>query len=749
MYKKFFCFVAILVSYCSLFAQDLTQVAENKLKELQTLVRKAESKNLDATREKLTINTAEVFLKYAAWDEKNVDKNLIYFQKVGSFKDSAAQMAAGLAKFERSEIVTMIDGSIATLTKVIAGKIIRKPAFAIDWAKVTLDQDQLTYNARPVFLHDYTWKPDDKALEKFQGQLDGFFLSPAFLENEQGDLNKRIKESLKTKRNEGIGFVFFNHKNVPKWIDEKYKDIHTGERLFTQYDIDHPGAKEMQHLLIKETVPFTAGRKYSELGYMLANEPHWNSIANTWESGTVSEYTIEKFRLWLQKKHGSISTLNALWKTDFQDFKSVKMVVPIDPKLLGKPQGYDWVAFNMDRVTDWFTYLHDEVRKYDPKAKTHIKIMPQLWSDNRTDHGLDLEKLTALSEIIGNDAQTDHIPNAKKSEDWQEKYAFGWRKTSMPYDFMKSVSPDKIIFNTESHFLSVNRVRDLYTKPEYARAVFWMAYMQGLNACQTWYWARNADGSISDKAGIGYAGSNNQQPQIVNEVAATLLDLNAFSEEITAMQRERKAIRIFYSKTSNINKLTHMDDVFDLYESLLFEGLSIGFATEDIINKQKNTDWDVILIKKTPFVTAEELKALQGYLDNGGTIIMDNESLQKNEYGQAHNIKLKASKGKVLIAETLAETKLAALGYIDAKGGLPMLKIEEKNAIGSKGCLWRLVENKDGKKVLNIINLGKTPATLDIKTAGKTCSYKDLFTGLPKAGTVTLQPLEVFFAEVQ
>lgn len=748
MLKKYLLISLALISFRFVSAQSLSQLADDKIKELQLLVKKAESLKLDATREKLTLNTADIFLKFANWDEQHINENVTYFKKVGSFKDSALQMAAGLAHFERSEILIMLDKSINTLNGVIAGKIIRKPAFQIDWTKVTLDKSQLSYKAKPVFLHDYTWKPDDKELQKFQGQLGGFFLSPAFLENEQGDISKKVKENLLNKKNEEIGFVFFNHKNVPKWMEEKYKDIHIGERLFTQYDIDNPAAREMQHLLISATVPYTAGKKFSELGYMLANEPHWNSIADTWETGTVSNYTIEKFTIWLQKKHGSIAALNALWKTNFPGFKDVTIKVPIDAKLQGTPQGYDWLAFNMDRVTDWFTFLHDEVRRYNPNAKTHIKVMPQLWSDNKTDHGLDFEKLTELSEIIGNDAQTDHIPNPKKPDDWQDKYAFGWRKTSMPYDFMKSVSPEKIIFNTESHFLSVNRVRDLYTKPEYARAVYWMAYVQGLNACQTWYWARNADGSIMDKAGIGYAGSNNQQPQIVNEVAATLLDLNTFSDEITAMQQQKKNIRIFYSKTSNINETKYMDDVFALYESLFFEGMPIGFATQDIINKQNDNEWKVVLISKTPFVTKDEFAAVQAYLNKGGTVIMDEESLTKNEYGLPLT-KLKTGTGKIIIANSLAETKQKAMEIISGSGLLPQIQVTEKNEIGAKGCMWRVIKNKEGHNVVSIINLGKSEAKLHIDINDKSVTCKNLLTGLKTTGQIVLKPLDIFFAVVE
>ena len=59
----------------------------------------------------------------------------------------------------------------------------------------------------------------------------------------------------------------------------------------------------------------------------------------------------------------------------------------------GSPMYFDFMAFNMDRVTEWFSFLKNEIRKYDPQAKTHIKIMPNLWSDNKRDSGIDLEEI--------------------------------------------------------------------------------------------------------------------------------------------------------------------------------------------------------------------------------------------------------------------------------------------------------------------------------------------------------------------
>lgn len=732
-----------------IFSQSLENQGRAKIKTLQELINKSDKKKLDVLKEKMTIRTAEVFYKYAAWDEKNVDINTKSFQLVPTYKNDAASIAADLANFERKEINLMLDEAIDNIKLLLSGAIVRKPTPNIDWTKVSLVGDQLMFNKRPVFLSDYTWKPNLPELKEFFGDLDGFFITPSYVINDKGLINKNKTQELQSKPDGSIGFIFMNHKGVPAWSKDKYPNFEVGKRLYTEYDIDNPGAREMQSMLLKGTVPYMAGKKYSELGYMLCNEPHWNTVAKTWASGVVSEYTTAKFKKWLQDKHANIAILNKIWGTNFVDFNSVQLEIPMLESLRGTPQWYDWMSFNMFRVTDWFAFLKSETQKYDPQAKVHIKLIPNMWSENKVDHGLDFEALTELSGIIGNDASSANSYFRPGRDSWKEKYAIDWRELATSYDFFKSVSPEKINFNTEGHFLSTVRFRDLYLKPEYARAAYWLAHIQGLNACQTWYWSRREDGSSRDKEDKGYAGSNNHQPRIVNEVASTMMDLNSYSEEIAAMQRMKKPLRIFYSKTSAINKTEHLDDIFSIYESLYFNGLSMGYATQNIIEKQNNKDWEVILVSKTEFVTADELKALQAYLNNGGTILMDKVSLKKNEYGQSLP-ELKAGKGNIIFTNSIEEMRDKAMEIVAKKGLLSDIKVTETNSTQTKGCVWRVIKNAKGNNVLSVVNLGKNSATLKIEYANSTMklSCKDLLKGIETSNQPTLKPYDVYFVEI-
>ncbi len=756
MRKSLFYLIIVFSSlfFNSLQSQSLENIAKNKIKILKTLIYKLEEQNIETHKEELAITTSEEFLKFANWDEKNTEENTLLFKQINIYKDSAAIMAQKLPKFERNDVIKLLDETIATAIKIVDGKIKRTPYIRPDWSQITIDGNQLLYKSKPVFLHDYTWKPNSNKLSKYFGELNIFFISPSQLKNKKGALNSTTFERLQSNASDNTGFVFISHKNTPYWSSEAYGsdfDKITG-KPFTSYDIDNLGARDMLSKLFKATIPDLASKKSTQLGYMLTNEPRWANYTNgkepVWFRANVSNYTIEKFKTWLKKRHKTIKTLNTLWNTSLSKFDEITSQLPVDLSERETAKWYDWTTFNQERVTDWFTFMKSEIRKYDPQAKVHLKIMPSIFTDNNPDSGIDLEALTELSEINGNDAASHYNNTQPKKIEWDDNYAWNWRELYMSYDFLKSIKPDQINFNSESHLLSGSHVRDLYMNPKYVRASYWSAYTLGLNVAQTWFWPRRLDGSLRQNSGKGYAGSNNQQPRVTFELENTILDLNRFSEEITAFQQQKKPIRLFYSKTSATLNADYMDSMFMLYESLNFEGLSLGFATKNIIKRIDNSDWDVILIHKTEEVTTDELQTLQVYLDNGGTIILDKKSLKTDEYGKEIS-RLNESNGRLLLVSSLKEMKAKALSLLDNNNELPSLEIIENEGAGAKKCIWRVIKNNKGNQILSIINVGKSNVTLNIKNRKTKTSiaFKDLIDDVPIKNTPTLKPYEVLFIE--
>ena len=737
-------------------SNPLTQHAQKKIKALETAMAKARAKGLDVTREETVVWFAKEFLKFSDWDEANPKAVEYMFAQYGPFSKESKQYTEMLPDFQREKVIDILDNGLSTLNTVIAGDVKRRPVPKVDWENIELADDVLLSDGKPVFLYDYFSKSVGRPLTDtnvYNDHLGAIYHGGqrlydvnkdravnSYLLNEDGSFDQERMSYITEIPDTNVGFLILWNMGIPEWATAKEPEIAKGRSLFTGYDIDNPLARDIWGKIIRKAGEITRGKKVTQLGYILSNEPHWYSEAGHWsgrfgEMSEISSYTRAKFRTWLNARYdGDIAALNANWETDFSDFNDVEITIPIDRGTRGTPIWYDWSRYNMDRSIDWFTYLQGELLKANPDADTHLKIMPNMFTENERSHGIDVEALTELTTMIGDDAKTRssrHL-NYKKAEDWEERYSYFWEEMSVSYDFMESVSPEKIHINSESHFLSASWSRELDMDADYVRNVFWLATLQGMDTAISWFWARDPDGSPEDRlegelnffdpalAG-SFAGSVNQQPHIANAKTQVMYDMNSFSEEIMTLRKQRRPLRLFHSETSAINKPFHMSEQFHLYENLFFEGFPLGYATQKILTKQDHDDWDAVVVYKTQYVTDAEFAALQNYLDQGGTIIIDGPaSLSMDEYGKPRKAKLRATKGNlVTVGKGGSKDAVSAAALSEIQSSRPDIVLTEDNGSPHKGIFWRVAETGDGSYMVNILNLGKNAAKVNLGLRGK------------------------------
>lgn len=761
---------------------DLEKQARSKILILKNLRNQAKTREYDVEREDATIWMAEQFLKFANWDENHIAENEKIFKAAPMYKNKDTQkLAEELPDFERREVIKMVEKSIQDLRDVMDGKVVRTPVRKVEWDKVTVKGDQfVNSDGSPVFLYDYFSKAngasqnDPNLYNDYIGNIvHPLSLSPLMCATENGELNDRAKNEVINfdkyypGAGDKIGYMFLWHsgKIIPQWAIDKYgeENLKKGIPKYTSYDIDNPHMREIWTKIFDKLIPKVKNIPQTTLGYILTNEPHWvTDKSNKWFAvkNGVSEYTLNKFRNWLKAKYNNdISRLNSLWKTNYKTFNEITVEVPMDiSSIRGTPKNYDWCRFNMDRVTEWFTFLHDGIKKNDSDARTHFKIFPKFITgeDGYRDHGIDIEAISNLTEFLGNDVTIRKaLFNAKKPEEWEEKYAYYWREIAMMNDLLSSFGPDKININSESHFISTNTYRDINMQPKYVRSVYWLSTILGTKANLTWWWPRYGDGSIEPRLlngamnPQGYPGSVVQMPRVANEITQTFMDLNAFSTDIVKFQRQEKPIRVFYSETENINDKDQINKVFDLYESMYFNGVPIGFATKGILEEPKD-NFDVVVIYDTERVTDEEFASVQKYLDNGGTVIIDDVSLTKNEYNETRKDTLKQSKGKLIKVTKNKVATMSSKAFDIIKDKMPIVNIVEENGLDQKGCIWRVVDGDDpANKLVTVVNVGKNEATLTIsKKDNPNATIVDMFTGQEMSKTITLEPEGVLFLNV-
>ncbi|WP_139957014.1 glycoside hydrolase family 42 [Flavicella sediminum] len=729
----------LLIQNVSVNAQELSKTAKKKITQLEKLMSKAEKKGFDVTREETIVWFSKEFLKIAKWDEKNVTFIQNSFEKFKPLKGDKAEMAKNLPNFERQKVIEILDTGINNLNLVMDGTIIRRPVAKVDWENIIVEKDQFTSNGKPVFLYDYFSKSmgnptsDSGIYNDHLGNIDHISgLTPKLL-NEDRTFVQKILNKITNHPDTKVGYALLWSTGIPKWIEKQDPEVTKGKCTFIGYDIDNPLIREVWSDILQKAGEITKGKKAVQMGYILANEPHWFSEQGNWafkrgEMNELSSYTLAKFNNWLSEKYkNKITDLNINWTTNFKSFNDITFVFPLKKETKGTPFRYDWDRFNMDRAVEWFAFLQTELHKTNSRGDTHIKLQPHFFSEDDRSHGIDIESLTELTTMIGDDAKTrERDLRFDKFEHWETYYSYHWQELCVSYDFMESVAPDKIHVNSETHFLSSVAWRKLDTSPEYIRNNFWLATLHGMDAGLSWFWARDPDGSPEarfeksvyskdvalDKS---FAASVNMQPQVANELAQVMMDLNSFSEEIMALRRQRKPVRLFHSETSAINKKHHMTEQYDLYESLFFEGFPVGYATEKIIKKQDSRNWDVVLVYKTEYVTDAEFETLQNYLNNGGTVVVDNKaSLSMNEYGQKRTKILKSNKGNLHMLNTSSFQDLKQLSLTLIETKLPEVVLSESNGLKNKACNWRVVPNSKGGYIMTIINLGKNKAKLNV-----------------------------------
>lgn len=763
----------------------LEHEARIKLATLKSMMDEARNKNIDVTREETLEWFSEQFLTFASWDEANPAAIEAAFGYERYYAKDKEKLALDLPGFERQKVIDILDKGIDELGQELRGEIKRRPVNKVDWQGTKAGDNMFISNGKPIFPYDYFSKSVGQPLTNtdvyndhlgalYHGgenlyEVDHDRAINSFLLKEDGTFDQDLMKELTDIPDTNIGFLYYWIMGIPEWVEEQEPEVRKGRSLFTGFDIDNPLARDVWGKIIRRTGELTKGKKVTELGFVLANEPHWFAEKDFWtarfdEMTSISSYTLNNFRHWLSDKYaGDLASLNTNWGSNFASFDDVQIDIPIDSALLGKPIWYDWTRYNMDRSTNWFAFMQSELHAVNGDADTHIKIMPRMFMDNVRSGGIDTEALAELTTMVGHDAKSFGSENIRpgKSSKWIEKYAYNWGYVAMFHDFMESVAPNKININSESHFLSSGQWRDLDTRPSYVRSVYWLATLLGMDANMGWFWARDPDGSPEDRlegeldffdpglAGA-YAGSNNMQPQVTNEVTQVMFDLNSFSEEIIELREQPRPLRLFYSETTAINTDDYMTKEYALYEDLFFEGLPLGFVTKNIIEKQDNSAWDTVVVYNNPNVNDAEFSALQSYLDQGGTIILDAISLRLNEYGQARKQTLEASKGKLITLDANADiAKIKQVALTEVADSMPDVMLKEDNSEPFKTTTWRTVKQPDGSYLVNILNVGHNTVALDLSLSNaQKVSITNMMTSNPMGSSFELASEGVLLLKV-
>lgn len=767
--KKTIITLALLISACSLYSaqsfDELQSEVNAKLAKLESLVVAANEKGIDTSYEEVAVLTAKIFQRIAPVDAKNPDAILDTLKKPYYFRKKADSYAQGFAERELVEVVNLLDEATTKLNTVIARPDSRRGSVPIELDKVKLHDAYLHIGEQPVFNYGITWWNSSVILPGLEREADEAFgrtsqcyLTLGMLDSKR-ELHPHHAEKIDTLNGSEKMGTFIGH-HLPGWLKKQHPEVVTGATHFVAYDIDNPAVTDALKTLIDKSYSRIGSMKEPQIGHLIANEPHWFSGEKEWAVINPSEYTYVKFKQWLKQRHSSIEELNELWSSEFKSFDEISLKIPIAKELQSTPQYYDWCSFNMHRVTEWFEMLKTGILKYDPEGHVHIKLIPSHFSGASRTHGLDFGALCDLQGILGADAkmltnsEVTSRPAKKSMEEWSKRYSTYWRGLVIPYDFFKSMYPNKLLLDSEFHAFSTVHWRDMEMGNDYIRMALWLAHMHGMGVNQSWYWGRGKDLLPKKGDSTGFLGTFAHRPIALNAYARSMKELNAYGREIVALNRVKRPVRIFYSEATAINDPEYMERIYEVYKALYHKGIFLGFETAESIwrkTARSISENSILISAGTANTTPEDCKAMNDYLASGGTVIFTGkENFCKDEYQMPIAFSSPSSSGTIINMLDMERAKLRTTvqNLLKTKRLLPDISCEEKNATGKPGCMWR-VAKMDDKTLLFVVNLGCSEARFLVKSrSAKELNAVDLIDNSPAELSFKLKPYGMRLLEI-
>lgn len=742
-----------------------------KLETLKKLVSKAKSIGINTAYEDVTIKTADLFLNtYIPWDISHPAEIASAFSRWSrktDLKGTPQQEAIRAPEWELIQTNEIVAGAITRINAAIKRPVSRRTVPVININNLTIANGFLSSEGIPAFSGGFIWGPAemDKAFSGYIGVDVGFseFINFSSLQKSKtlsdqtlSDIIKHLDALQATGQKGSVGFG----QSIPEWAVTQWPDIDDFKGHFFSYDIDHPQVRDLWKGFIGSLVPKVMNHP-AKFDYQFAIEPSWPSVG-TWMVNNASPYTFQKYHTWLNNLYGTINALNSSWSTTFNDFADITSR-PKDN--LNTAMWYDWCRFNEWRVTDFFTFISNEIHRYDPGARCHMRISNGGINQGKTGSstitglhsGIDREALVRMYEINGLDnfMEASTVKTSRQHNLYDDKaYSIRWLGHTMLLDFIRSLGRDKLIYDSEWH--SVSSV--YYVNPEppagYMHTSLWLSAIHGLGATKTWYWSRNANGSPG-RSQEEFYGSLLVQPRLLNEYGVGLAELNAFGKEIVALERTPKQIYLLYSESSAIQSIGYLNNQMATYEALQFTNLPVGFVTEnELISKGLPSECKWLIVADASNVSKSTLDWLKKYINDGGKLfVVGNDAFKYNEYGKEWDTSqleflTKADKLNIAPPKELLENIESLMSKTDVKRDLKCIDINS-GKLPSYGIMCRSTEF-DGGTLVCLINVSSSEKEVSLEMNGSVVKNAlNLFENkTEKVRTIKIAPLQTMLFKI-
>jgi len=450
--------------------------------------------------------------------------------------------------------------------------------------------------------------------------------------------------------------VNFSMEPMPQFVYDLDPEMATAGHHYLPFALDNETARDVVSFYTKSVLS-EAAKHRSVYSVSIANEPQVNTRgvgSESWIANLNTEYYKPKWVSYLTNKYSSITELNKVYGTSYTDFEQVTMPTRRD----ATPLVYDYVQFNTSVMTDYISWLSDNLRSAFPQFKYHAKFM-MYFRDFGQDclfQGTDIEKVQGKLDLNGTDGNINFGGETPFSS------LMRW------YDYMRSAN-DVPAWDSELHILedtAENGIDYHEDMADYIAASTWNGAVHGRGASIQWIWDLEEFGMSHPNSNMAY------RPAEVAANAKAMLDLQRLSKEVTALQKMEAEVGILYSRTG----LLYHDNIAvhtAAYEDVLFSGQKVGYVTDT--DPSTMNQYKLLIVPEVKHVTADVFDAVNSYLANGGQVLLlGNDCLRYDENNQKRSISdywemyLKVDTQST-VREKITEMNLSKILLVDAQTG--------------------------------------------------------------------------------
>ncbi|GAD03297.1 RICIN domain-containing protein [Agarivorans albus] len=731
--------------------QNLKSQAQTARNQLIQTIAQAEQQGHNTDYANVSKAVVDLFLKYAEFDRQNPQIIQAKVDAIWWNEYIPSNYSQNIPFEELKDSITVAKRAVQELQAQMNGSLVLQAPTDFSSGPVKLSGDKFTINNQVVYPSSFNWLPSENNYIDAFGRIGGDYYPVSELKESGGLHNWAVNSAVESLQSQNAKYmdpkVFFLGYNTSAWQKEAAPEAFETGRYFVPFDIDNSSIRSWYQQLMQHYIPATKGHAgEGERIHLLANEPHFATREGGWYADKgVSNSTKQKYQNWLQQQYNSISDLNQAYGTQYSNFAQAKdgLTIPIAKSLQGGPIWYDWCKFNMARVTEWFSFLKRNVQQHDPQAKVTIKLLGWIMSSEWRDHGIDIEALAKLQDVMGSDfsmGPRDLVNFRNKEFEFRERYSIEWVEQSRGLDFYRSIAPNKPFYDSEWHGLSAEW-QHFDMDPNYVRAGLWLGHTHGMKMNTAWVWGRKENGDPSTVNSI-FVSEPTTQPLVMDAYGRTMKELNAHAESFSHLVDYDTTFRIFYSEDSAIQDSGYIDKLTKVYEALKMLNVDVGFITASELTNLSSDK--VVVVPPTPYLSYWAYKALQ---DHAAKKILVNrqDSFVKNQHGKPRNQPQMPSYADITLggvfdmADELASNvkSLAAPRKVD-------FQITDMQNQAAYGVFVRQFTDDSGDTTLSIINVSKDKRKLNLDLSHQ---VKDLITGKMHAQQFELEPYDVYLVK--